>query len=222
MPSRSVDQVVVDVKGVFFVAVLVSIAIQCFASLSPYSGENKPPMFGDYEAQRHWMKITINLPIDEWYVHSNSNDLMYWGLDYPPLTAYHSWMLAHGARIINRTWVELEKSRGIESLDLKFFMRCTVLFSDMFLFLLPSILYVLSKPSLKSMKEKILYYLLITLYPGYILVDFVHFQYNCVSLGLFMWATVMFENDLDIFASFFFVCALCYKQMELYHAPAIF
>ena len=29
-------------------------------------GKGKPPMFGDYEAQRHWMEITYNLPVDEW------------------------------------------------------------------------------------------------------------------------------------------------------------
>lgn len=32
-------------------------------SLFPYSGEGKPPMFGDFEAQRHWMEVTVNLPI---------------------------------------------------------------------------------------------------------------------------------------------------------------
>ena len=30
-------------------------------------GAGKPPMFGDYEAQRHWMEITYNLPAKEWY-----------------------------------------------------------------------------------------------------------------------------------------------------------
>ena len=30
------------------------------------AGKGKPPMFGDYEAQRHWMEITYNLPVDEW------------------------------------------------------------------------------------------------------------------------------------------------------------
>ena len=49
-------------------------------------------MFGDYEAQRHWMEITTNLDINEWYINSTSNDLLYWGLDYPPLTAYHSYL----------------------------------------------------------------------------------------------------------------------------------
>ena len=31
-------------------------------------GAGKPPMYGDYEAQRHWMEITYNLPLREWYV----------------------------------------------------------------------------------------------------------------------------------------------------------
>lgn len=35
------------------------------------------------------MEITVHLPITRWYFY----DLQYWGLDYPPLTAYHSWLL---------------------------------------------------------------------------------------------------------------------------------
>jgi alpha-1,3-glucosyltransferase len=35
-------------------------------------------MFGDFEAQRHWMELTINLPINEWLENNNkktsSND----------------------------------------------------------------------------------------------------------------------------------------------------
>jgi len=53
-----------------------------------YSGFQKPPMHGDFEAQRHWMEITNHLPVSMWYFY----DLPYWGLDYPPLTAYHSWL----------------------------------------------------------------------------------------------------------------------------------
>jgi len=36
------------------------------------------------------MEITTSLPLREWYVHApgKGNDMMYWGLDYPPLTAY--------------------------------------------------------------------------------------------------------------------------------------
>lgn len=87
-------------------------------------GAGQAPRFGDYEAQRHWMEITTNLPILDWWVFVNSemqayitiygreiekqqgnrfkhlffawfryrqtkdNDLSYWGLDYPPLSAY--------------------------------------------------------------------------------------------------------------------------------------
>ena len=36
------------------------------AFVSDYSGYHTPPMFGDYEAQRHWMELTINLPPSEW------------------------------------------------------------------------------------------------------------------------------------------------------------
>lgn len=52
------------------------------------TGFQAPPLFGDYEAQRHWMELTIHLPITKWYRY----DLQWWGLDYPPLTAYHSWL----------------------------------------------------------------------------------------------------------------------------------
>jgi alpha-1,3-glucosyltransferase len=54
-----------------------------------YSGFQSPPMHGDFEAQRHWMEVTTQLPITQWYFH----DLQWWGLDYPPLTAYHSWLV---------------------------------------------------------------------------------------------------------------------------------
>jgi hypothetical protein len=53
-----------------------------------FVGQGTPPMFGDYEAQRHWMELTNHLPTRQWYTY----DLQYWGLDYPPLTAYHSWL----------------------------------------------------------------------------------------------------------------------------------
>lgn len=33
-----------------------------------FLGAGKPPMYGDYEAQRHWQEVTYNLPIRQWYV----------------------------------------------------------------------------------------------------------------------------------------------------------
>jgi hypothetical protein len=51
-------------------------------------------MHGDFEAQRHWLEVTSNLPVSDWYRQTADNDLQYWGLDYPPLTAFHAWGLA--------------------------------------------------------------------------------------------------------------------------------
>jgi alpha-1,3-glucosyltransferase len=78
----------------------IAIAARALVGLYPYSGitlrrifdeigMNTPPLYGDFEAQRHWMELTIHVPADEWYFY----DLQYWGLDYPPLTAYHSFIL---------------------------------------------------------------------------------------------------------------------------------
>ena len=60
-----------------------------FGQCLNYEGMAAPPMHGDFEAQRHWMEVTVHLPMKEWYWH----DLKWWGLDYPPLTAYHSQLL---------------------------------------------------------------------------------------------------------------------------------
>ena len=43
-------------------AVLVRLGV----GLYPYSGAGEGPLFGDYEAQRHWMEITKHLPIHDW------------------------------------------------------------------------------------------------------------------------------------------------------------
>ena len=59
--------------------------------LSSCIGQDTPYMYGDYEAQRHWMEITYHLPFRQWYRY----DLQYWGLDYPPLTAYASWLCGY-------------------------------------------------------------------------------------------------------------------------------
>ncbi|VBB26468.1 unnamed protein product [Acanthocheilonema viteae] len=80
-------------EATFLALICFAVIVQIALSLGSYSGHATPPMHGDFEAQRHWMEITYHLPINQWYVNSSDNDLNYWGLDYPPLTAYHSWLL---------------------------------------------------------------------------------------------------------------------------------
>lgn len=64
--------------------------------------------------------------------------------------------------------------------------------------------------------------LLILLQPGLLLIDYGHFQYNCVSLGLALWAMTALITDHDLLGSVAFSLALNYKQMELYHSLPFF
>lgn len=214
--------------------VAASLLLKWLVSYHSYSGQGKPPMFGDYEAQRHWQEVTVNLPMKHWYKNSSINDLQYWGLDYPPLTAYHSYALGRVAETIDPKFVKLHESRGFESDNHKFFMRLTVLIADCLTYTPAIVLFVLTvvKPSQDNCHHQSSNFLglakadfiLITalIYPGLTLIDHGHFQYNCVSLGLFAFAIIGILSDRFLFASLFFVLALNYKQMELYHAPPFF
>ncbi|CAM4593954.1 unnamed protein product [Lepidochelys olivacea] len=82
------------------ITVLLGLIVRWSVSFGSYSGAGKPPMYGDYEAQRHWQEVTYNLPIKEWYFNTSDNNLQYWGLDYPPLTAYHSLLCAYIAKLV--------------------------------------------------------------------------------------------------------------------------
>lgn len=94
---------------------LFALLIRSAVSMFPYSGAGTPPKFGDFEAQRHWMEITTNLPATDWYRNGTHNDLTYWGLDYPPLTAYQSYIHGILLRFFNPESVSLFSSRGHES-----------------------------------------------------------------------------------------------------------
>jgi alpha-1,3-glucosyltransferase len=48
--------------------VAACIFIRYAVGLWGHSGQNTPPMYGDFEAQRHWMEITSNLEIEDWYI----------------------------------------------------------------------------------------------------------------------------------------------------------
>uniref|UniRef100_H2Y783 Alpha-1,3-glucosyltransferase n=1 Tax=Ciona savignyi TaxID=51511 RepID=H2Y783_CIOSA len=176
------------------------------------------PMFGDYEAQRHWQEVTYNLPPTEWYVNSSHNNLGYWGLDYPPLTAYHSYVCGWIASHVNTEWISLGESHGFESDQHKVFMRCTVIVADIIVYY--SAVWAIWRFSHKAFSN--VGFILAMFYPGLILIDHGHFQYNCISLGLMLWAMVGFQRNYDVVGSIFFCLALNYKQMELYHALPVF
>ncbi|XP_071799206.1 dolichyl pyrophosphate Man9GlcNAc2 alpha-1,3-glucosyltransferase-like [Asterias amurensis] len=201
---------------------LVAVAVRWAVSLNQYSGANKPPMYGDYEAQRHWMEITTNLPAKEWYRNSTTNDLQYWGLDYPPLTAYHSWLCGIVAYKINPEWTELNSSRGYESYNHKLFMRYTVLAVDLLLYIPAVLAFCFIALPQRSESNQLKIAAIFLLYPGLIVIDHGHFQYNNASLGFALWAIVAISTNHDLLGSMAFVLALNYKQMELYHAMPFF
>lgn len=58
--------------------------------------------------------------------------------------------------------------------------------------------------------------------PALIVIDYGHFQYNSVSLGLTLWGIVAVVRDWHVLGSVAFCLALNYKQMELYHSLPFF
>ena len=185
-----------------------------------YSGFQTPPMHGDYEAQRHWMEITTHLPISQWYFY----DLQYWGLDYPPLTAYHSWIMGNVGTIFNPSWFALDSSRGIEEQLLKVYMRATVIVSEYITYIPAAIILNRKCAQLQGVNkwESSIALVAILMQPATILIDHAHFQYNTVMLGFVLASMSSVFSDRYLWACVFFVAALCYKQMALYYAPAIF
>lgn len=212
----------------FILYMSCALLIRAIISNYSYSGYNTPPMYGDFEAQRHWQEITVNLPISHWYENTTDNDLQYWGLDYPPLTAYHSYAMGKMAKFLNISYVELHKSRGLTDDDHKHFMRTTVLLADLLIYL-PALMYACNviyqniwRRTNTDHQFLVLHRVIAIMYPGQILIDNGHFQYNNVSLGLATLAITLFISDKRLLGAVCFVLALNYKQMELYHALPIF
>ncbi|CAK7237480.1 Glucosyltransferase-like protein [Sporothrix bragantina] len=190
------------------------------AGLWGYSGFNKPPMFGDYEAQRHWMEITTHLPISQWYFH----DLDWWGLDYPPLTAYHSWLLGWVGNRMDASWFALRTSRGLETPELKIFMRATVIVSEYLIYIPAVVIFVRRFSRLSGVASWTASVALVAvlLQPATLLIDHVHFQYNTVMLGLVTASMSSMLAGRLMWSAVFFVLALGFKQMALYYALPVF
>ncbi|XP_010440952.1 PREDICTED: probable dolichyl pyrophosphate Man9GlcNAc2 alpha-1,3-glucosyltransferase isoform X2 [Camelina sativa] len=204
---------------------LFALLIRSAVSMYPYSGAGTPPKFGDFEAQRHWMEITTNLPVIDWYRNGTNNDLTYWGLDYPPLTAYQSYIHGVLLKIFNPESVALLSSRGHESYLGKLLMRWTVLSSDALIFFPAALFFVLvyHRNRTRSSKSEVAWHIaMILLNPCLILIDHGHFQYNCISLRLTLGAIAAVLCGSEVLTFGLFSLALSHKQMSAYFAPAFF
>ncbi|KAI8822334.1 glycosyl transferase [Chytriomyces cf. hyalinus JEL632] len=200
------------------VSLLVALLLRWTLSLWGYSGLDSPPMYGDFEAQRHWLEITTQLPTKLWYRY----DLQYWGLDYPPLTAYHSLLLGYIANAINPSWVALDASRGNEDKNLKMFMRYTAIVTDLIVNMSAIVVFCKMCSKSKTRSEQNALLLLALIQPGLLLIDHGHFQYNSAMLGFTLWFVVCMAKKQYALGSVFFCLALGFKQMALYYALPVF
>jgi alpha-1,3-glucosyltransferase len=177
-------------------------------------------MHGDYEAQRHWMEVTTQLPVSQWYFH----DLQWWGLDYPPLTAYHSWLLGKIGGFIEPSWFALYSSRGSDDPTLKIFMRATVIISEYLIYVPAAVVSIRRYSRLSGVANWSAWLALVAflMQPGTLLIDHVHFQYNTVMLGFVMASMSSMLAGRYMWSAVFFVAALGFKQMALYYALTVF
>ncbi|ORX35940.1 glucosyltransferase [Kockovaella imperatae] len=184
-----------------------------------FSGRDAPPMFGDFEAQRHWMEITLHRPMKEWYTYAPD----WWLLDYPPLTAYASWLCGKIGSALNPVNFALDTSYGLSPPDLITFMRFSVLSFEACIWWSAVMAWMLlqGKKEGRSWRSQMTGIMTILLQPSLTLIDNGHFQYNSVLLGFSLWTLVFLTHDQDLLACVAFSCALCFKQMGLYYAPAI-
>ena len=121
------------------------------------------------------MELTLNTPPKEWYVETSANNLTYWRIDYPPLTAYTSLISGYLSNLYDRDSVILIESRGYENPSHKHFMRLTVLAAD-FLFFFTSFIYLTNYDLRKySGPVRQCFILFGLLAPPFILIDSGHF-----------------------------------------------
>lgn len=204
-------------------------ALRVLVGYQPHSGQDgyhglHSAYGGDFECQRHWMEKTWQLPLSRWYWY----DLYYWGLDYPPLSGYLSWICGGLSSVfVGPESVALDHSRGFEDPVHKSFMRATVVLTDI-LFYGSTAWHFTKTSSLKCRHtvSSLFNFGFIMIQPAILLIDHGHFQYNTTSLGLSLWSfyfmTMPFSFEVCIVGSIFFCFALSFKQMTLYYAPAVF
>lgn len=174
------------------VAIGAAVIVRLAVGLGSFSGYRSPPLHGDFEAQRHWMSLAVHVPIERWYTH----DLAYWGLDYPPLTAYHSWVMGTLAeRFGDPSWVALRGAKSVVASEdaVKVFMRTTAILSEFVLYV-PVVALgwigvamagksIASGRSRRSGRTQSMAVLAILFQPALILIDHGHFQcvIHCAS-----------------------------------------
>ena len=103
-------------------------------------------------------------------------------------------------------------------------MRATVIVSEYLVYIPAAIIFNRKLAQQRGVNrwESSIALTAILMQPATILIDHAHFQYNTVMLGSVLASMSSLLSDRYMWASVFFVFALCFKQMALYYAPAVF
>jgi alpha-1,3-glucosyltransferase len=188
------------------------------------------------------MEITVNLPPSQWYQPSPDNDLSYWGLDYPPLSAYQSWLFGKTIQNMEPEAVALHSSRGYETPSSKVLMRWTAIVADLVCYLpaaLACCLLSRNNGNIDGKRRKhksitttnkhssslslVIAAAVMLFSPCLILIDHGHFQYNSIGLGAAAGAAIAITiGGWDHLGAVLYCVSLNHKQMNLYFAPAFF
>ena len=125
---------------------------------------------------------------------------------------------------IQPEWFALHTSRGFESQSLKLYMRSTVLISEYLIYVPAAVILNRRLARMRGVSawESSIVLVAILMQPATILIDHAHFQYNTVMLGFVLASMSSVLAGRYLWSCVFFVSALCFKQMALYFAPAIF
>jgi hypothetical protein len=87
--------------------ILLMLAVMVCVGMGGFSGKGHAPIYGDLEAHRNWMAITVNRPVKEWYVQEGSDP--WWPIDYPPLAAGLSYVLGEMERRIDPAAMRIQR-----------------------------------------------------------------------------------------------------------------
>jgi alpha-1,3-glucosyltransferase len=178
----------------------------------------------DFEVHRNWLAITYSLPVRQWYFEATSE----WTLDYPPFFAWFEFGLSLFAPLFDGDMLEV-RNLMYASAETILFQRLTVIATDLLLFL--AICHFVARPApfpgekagdASSVKRQWILTLLVFSNPGLMLVDHVHFQYNGVLLGLFIFSISFIQRGQDLKGAVLFAVLLCSKHIFVYAAPVYF
>ncbi|SPO04509.1 related to glucosyltransferase [Cephalotrichum gorgonifer] len=169
----------------------------------------------DFEVHRNWLAITHSLPLREWYLENTSE----WTLDYPPFFAYFEWVLAHVARLVDRSMLRVYNLE-YDSWQTVYFQRSTVIVTELLLAYALQLFVDSAKTNRRAAHAAAIS---ILLSPGLLIIDHIHFQYNGFLYGILVLSLVLARSDNTLLASgLVFAGLLCFKHIYLYLAPAYF